>query len=545
MKRFQRPIVVALAAAIASAGLAVVTAAPASAAVLGSITVNPLSGTDATLFGGSLTAACPQGTTDSFFNIFGDAGLGPDGGFLGQGSTTGTGPQSFSGASIANLKTVNAGSFATSGAYEIRFSCFGTSSVTDTYTATLNYLVGGTPNPIPNGAPITWTIAVPARATATTLSATPAGPFELGTLTNLAADVTPTTGADNPTGSVEFFRSTDGGAATSLGIDNILTATGVANLDGVSLPAGSNAITAVFTPASGANLTGSSSAATTVSVTPVAARPTSAVLTASPVSGDAYQAVTLTCTVSAGTFSPNGTANFVDGTSPLGSAPVVGGAPATLTTSSLAPGAHSLGCTFVGTAPYNNSTSNTVAASYIAVGATPDEQTVNVVIPAGVLTITTPYTPASPLALGTALLGADSTYSASAPFGTASDPDGAGPLTNSYITISDTRAGNLGWTASVLAGPFSNGASSFPGVHAGLTGLTKVQVTGNALLAGNVAVTNTTPFTPGLATPKVFATYPAGQVIGTANLFGTFGVDKVPTSVSPGTYTSTVTFTAV
>jgi len=535
MKRFQRPIVVALAAALAGAGLAVVTAAPASAAVLGTITVNPLSGTDATQFGGSINAACPAGTANSYFAIFGDAGLGPVGGFLGDGGTTGTGPQSFTGASIANLKTTSAGSFATSGAYEIRFLCEAGSGITDTYTSTLNYVAGGA------GA---WSLVVPARATVTTLSATPAGPFELGTLTSLAADVTPTTGLDNPTGSVEFFRTTDAGPATSLGIDNALTATGGASLAGISLPAGSNAITAVFTPA-GADLTGSTSAATTVSVTPVAARPTSAVLTASPVSGNAYQAVTLTCTVSAGTFSPNGTANFVDGTTPIGSAPVVGGAPASLVTSSLAPGAHSLGCSFVGTAPYSNSTSNTVTASYVAVGATPDEQTVTVVIPAGVLTITTPYTPASPLALGTALLGADSTYSASAPFGTASDPDGAGPLTNSYITISDTRAGNLGWSASVLAGPFTNGASSFPGVHAGLTGLTKVPVTGNALLPANVTVTNTAPFAPGLGTPKVFASYPAGQSIGTANLFGTFGVDKVPTSVSPGTYTSTVTFTAV
>lgn len=539
MKRFQRPFAVALATALAGAGLAVVTAAPASAAVLGSITINPLTGTDSTLFSGSLGAACPAGTVDSYYAIFGDAFLGVDGGFLGQGSPTGIGPQTFTGASIANLKTTSAGSFGSSGVYQIRFNCVTTSGILDTYTTTLNYVSGGLGS---------WSIVVPPRATATVLTATPAGSFELGTLTTLAANVTPTTGADNPTGFVEFFRSTGGGAPVSLGIDNTLTATGIADLVGVPLPQGSNAVTAVFTPAAAANLTGSTSAPVTVSVTPVADRPTTAALTVTPLSGPAFQPVTLTCTVSAGAFNAAGTANFVDGTMPLGSVPVVAGAPAILTTSSLGAGTRNLGCSFVGTAPYTNSTSNVVLANYVNVGAVPDEQTVTVVIPVGVLSITTPYTPANPLALGTALLDpTTATYSASTQFGTAADPDGAGPLTvgQGFITISDTRAGNLGFTASVLAGPFSNGTSSFPGIHAGLTGLTKLQVTGNALQAADVTVTNTPPFAPGLGVPRVFANYPAGKPIGTANLTGMFGVDKIPTSVSPGTYTSTVTFTAV
>ena len=71
------------------------------------------------------------------------------------------------------------------------------------------------------------------------------------------------------------------------------------------------------------------------------------------------------------------------------------------------------------------------------------------------------------------------------------------------------------------------------------------QVAGNALQAGNVTLTNHAPSTDGLDVPKVFATYGAGQPLGTAHIEGVFGVDQVPTSVAPGLYTATVTFTAV
>ncbi|WP_407344672.1 hypothetical protein [Pengzhenrongella phosphoraccumulans] len=127
---------------------------------------------------------------------------------------------------------------------------------------------------------------------------------------------------------------------------------------------------------------------------------------------------------------------------------------------------------------------------------------------------------------------ADSTYSASAPF--------------TDIVITDTRAGNLGFTASVVSGAFTNATGgSFGGQYAGLTGLAATQVAGNALLATDLVLTNNAPFTAGLATPKVFAQHAAGTPIGTANLAGVFGIDGVPTSVTPGLYTATVTFTAV
>ena len=369
--------------------------------------------------------------------------------------------------------------------------------------------------------------AAPARSTTTVLSATPAGPFEVGTTTDLLADVTPTTGADDATGSVEFRNGT-----TVLGTDNTAPFT-AAN---VSLPVGTNSLTAVFTPAAAANLTGSTSNTVPVTVTAVAARPTTAVLTVDPTSGNAFQSVTLTCAVGAGSFAVNGTATFTDNGATIGSSPVVNGAPAVLTGSFSAPGAHSFVCSFVGAAPYDNSTSGAVPASYVNAGAVPDTQTVVVEVPQGVLTITTPYTPSSPLSLGTALLDqSDSTYSASAQFGTAA----AG-----YIVVTDTRAGQLGWNASVLAGSFVNGASSFPGTHAGLTGLTRVPLAGNAAQA-TVLTDHAPNVAGGIGTIKSFATYAPGQNLGSVQLTGLFSIDGVPTSVTPGLYTSTVTFTAV
>ena len=520
MKSTQRLSGAVLAATLATAGLTVVTTSTASAAVVGRVAVNPTTGNDSTLFGGSVTTNCPADTAESFWSMEGP-GIEQYAASLGPGPTNGDGLQEFSGASVANLKSNNAGSFAANGDYRIVFNCISsaTGTVTDTYEAPLVYVAGGAGS---------WTITpevVADRATSTTLTAAPTS-VEQGNAVDLTADVTPSTGTDNPTGSVEFFNG-----ATSLGIDNTLTGNGVGTVSTAALPVGTNNITAVFTP--GAGFTGSTSAPAAVTVSPVAARPTSSALTVTPTSGPAYQAVTLTCTASAGAFQAAGTATFTDNGVAIGSAPVSGGNPAVLTTSSAsAPGAHSYVCNFVGTAPYTNSTSDAVAASFVVTGATPDEQTITVEIPTGAITITTPYTPTNPLFLGVATLDpADSTYSASAAF--------------NKVVISDTRAGNLGFTASLVAGAFTNGASSFPGSHAGFTNVTAVQVAGNAMQASSVVETDTVPYAPGLGSLREFARYAAGLPTGSVDVTATFGIDAVPTSVQPGLYTSTVTFTAV
>jgi hypothetical protein len=517
--RLSRALATAVAATTATAGLLVALPAPAHADVLGQVTVNPTSGTDSTIFGGSVNAACPAGTDSAFWSLEGGA-LAPYSAYLGDGLNNGVGAQSFSGASVSNIETVTGGPLS-DGTYFVEFHCFAGPTKTDSYRANLNYTAAGTGS---------WNITAAALtpvATTTTLSASPTT-VEEGTVVNLTATVAPASGS-NPTGSVEFF---DG--ATSLGIDNTLVA-GVADLAWTSAGVATHNLTAVYTPAAPSGpadrgFAGSTSAPTAVTVTTVAARSTTSNLTVTPVSGDAYQAVTLTCDVTASTGTAAGQAQFKDGAALLATVPLTAGS-AQVTTNSLGAGAHSLVCDFVGSAPYQNSTSNTVAANYTQAGAS-HQQNVVVTIPVGVITITTPYTPSNPLDLGTAVLDQlDSTYSASAAL--------------NGIVVTDTRAGNLGWTAQVIAGPFSNGTSTFPGAHAGLTGVTAVQVAGNALQATNVVESDTTPFAPGLGSPRTFATYAAGLSAGSVQMDGVFGIDSVPTSITPGLYTSLVTFTAV
>jgi acid phosphatase len=71
----------------------------------------------------------------------------------------------------------------------------------------------------------------------------------------------------------------------------------------------------------------------------------------------AGQSVTLTATVSSASGKPTGTVTFTDGSNTLGAAPLNGSGVATLTTSSLAPGSHSITAAYGGDANFTSSTS--------------------------------------------------------------------------------------------------------------------------------------------------------------------------------------------
>ena len=137
---------VVVACAVGMVGL---SGGPAAAAELGGIdvrmTTGSASGTDGSLFLGNLPGArCPAGTGDSLFTMEGP-GLRPYEAFLGPGNTTGTGPQEFSGASVANLRTNNPGSFTRSGTYVVTFNCVRSpdGAVSDVYARRLDYTAGG------------------------------------------------------------------------------------------------------------------------------------------------------------------------------------------------------------------------------------------------------------------------------------------------------------------------------------------------------------------------------------------------------------------
>lgn len=373
-----------------------------------------------------------------------------------------------------------------------------------------------------SSANLAWTIVAPDYAgvqeSTTTTVVAGATTIELGDTVTLTATVA-SAGSTAPTGQVEFRAGATVLGTAPLGSD------GTAELQTAALPVGTADVVAVY--AGDAGHTTSTSAATQVTVTPVAARTTTTTLAVTPASGNAYQTVTLQASVTASSGQANGTVAFTDGSATLGTATVTGGVVPAFTTNALGAGEHHLVATFTGTAPYSGSASSAVTATYDLQGAAHD-QTVLVDFPVGAITISSPYSPTSPLDLGTAVLDpATSTYSASKAF--------------EDITITDTRSGNPGFTASVVATPFTQGSQSFSAALAALTGLTAEQVPGNALLSADVTVQDSV----GLDTPKVFATYPAGKALGTTTISGTFGLAGVPSSVQPGQYGATVTLTAI
>jgi hypothetical protein len=273
-----------------------------------------------------------------------------------------------------------------------------------------------------------------------------------------------------------------------------------------------------------------------------AASATTTALAVNPAIGPAHTAVTLTATVT-----PNapGTVTYYDAGTAIGS---VTSAPFTLTvTAGFAAGSHPFTALFSPTDPvtYAGSTSQVITAVYdpVATGST-DPQSIEVTVPVGTLTISTPYTPTNPFSLGTMVLDSTGSYlQAVAGFPNAGD----------HLTITDTRAGNQPWTASVAAVDFTSGGKTISAHGLGFTGVTPGYITGNALNATNNMITTTDVpayvpsdtlySTTGLAgSPHQFAAAMHGD--GTVYVNGSLTL-YAPTSTVAGIYTTTLTFTVV
>jgi hypothetical protein len=425
----------------------------------------------------------------------------------------------------------------------------GSNSLTAVFTPTTGSAFAGS-----SSAASTYTINAP-TPTSTTLVASPASPQSVGTPEDLTATETPAVA-----GSVQFFDGT-----TSLGTQAV--AGGTATLGSVtSLPVGTDPLTAVFTPTSNAYASSTSSAVDfvvqplgDVTVTALSVNPSIA-----PVVGST---VTITADVSDPTNpspSPSGTVQLTDNGSNLGSpVALVGGVATDPVTSGLSVGANDLVAVYT---PTTGSTSWKPSASIGVVftgqdanGSTgPDAQTLQVGIPAGALTITTPYGPSNPFNLGNAVLDpAGASFSASAPFGNPGTT--SSPTANGGVSITDTEAGDAAWTASAQVTNFSNGGSGvINGQNLAFLGVAPAYIAGNALQTGSVvtsnvasvAVSNDTPYSPtggpgtdGLyGAPHAFATAAAGD--GSVYVDGTLSL-VAPTSTPAGTYTATLTFTIV
>jgi hypothetical protein len=400
----------------------------------------------------------------------------------------------------------------------------------------------------------TWSVTYPvptALSTSTTLTTTQSSPQVAGTSVTLNAVVSPPV-----PGTVQFEVGT-----TDIGTP-VTVSGGDASTSTTTLPTSPDALSAVFTPAQFYDYTGSTGTAS-FTITGPAATATTTALGVNPTSAAADTTVALTATVTqtsnsnplasgAGTvsFYDNGTStsDLVSGSSTLlGSGPVGTGGTATLNYSSFATGAHNLLAQFTPAAGVNDAGSISAVVLFTATAPTvaPDAQPVTVAIPAGAITITTPYTATNPFQLGTAVLNpSGGSFSASAPFGNSNNP-------NDGVTITDTLSGDAPWTASATVTNFTDSTSDVINAqNLTFTSVTPAFLPGNALQSGDVVVnnvTNTAVYGPtatgtdGLAGgPHQFATAALGD--GSVYIYGLLTL-TAPSSTPSGTYTATITFT--
>ncbi|MFI1405754.1 Ig-like domain-containing protein, partial [Streptomyces griseofuscus] len=210
------------------------------------------------------------------------------------------------------------------------------------------------------------TVTQSATTTGLTSAPDPSVFGEAKTLTATVAAVPP--GAGTPTGTVDFF---DG--ATLIGTSTVTG--GTATLTTSALGVGTHSLTAVYN--GDTEFTGSTSPVDTQTVTRSAS---ATALTSAPDPSVFGQAKTLTATVSAvapGVGTPTGTVDFFDGATLLGTGTLSGGV-ATLTTSGLAVGSHSLTAVYSGDGDFTGSVSPvdiqtvTQAATTTALASAPD-----------------------------------------------------------------------------------------------------------------------------------------------------------------------------
>jgi Bacterial Ig-like domain (group 3)/Domain of unknown function (DUF4214) len=237
----------------------------------------------------------------------------------------------------------------------------GTHTITVTYDGAPNFQVssGTTQLTVTGGAVAT---------TNTTVSGTP-NPSAVGQLVTFTANVFSSSGI--PTGTVQFL---DG--FTNLGSAS-LNGSGQAVLSTTNLTAGTHTITATY---QGSASFASSSGTTTQTVTNGAATTTTTSVVGVPNPASVGQLVTFTATVISAAGTPTGTVQFLDGSTNLGIGTLNGLGQASVSTSTLAAGTHSISATYSGSSTFSASTGfttetvgqSTVTATTTAVSATPN-----------------------------------------------------------------------------------------------------------------------------------------------------------------------------
>ncbi|GAA2679043.1 Ig-like domain repeat protein [Actinoplanes palleronii] len=374
-----------------------------------------------------------------------------------------------------------------------------------------------------------WTTTDPNQSTASTtvLTVAPTGPVTAGDEVTLKAAVTPATAA----GTVQFK---DGSA--NLG-SPVTVAAGAAELKTSALTAGDHSLTAVFTSTT-TGVAGSTSAAATLVVTAGVAQTTSTALAVNPQgSAEKFSPVTLSASVTPATTA--GKVQFTDGGKDLGAPVTLAGGTATLTTSSLAEGDHGFTARFVpaDATRFAGSESGSVALTVTPFKGGSASQTISTTVESGALTISVANS--TPVVLPAPALTTD-----------------AARLTTSgslnALTVTDTRAGDFGWNVSGQVSDFSDGSNhSINAANLGWSPKVLDKSASQTVTAGTkvdpadaIASGAAAPAGLGLASARTLAVAGRGAGMGTAHVTADVSL-QAPTTTVAGTYTATLTITAI
>ncbi len=244
-------------------------------------------------------------------------------------TATGT-VQFFDGSTFAGTAAVTGGTASLS----LSALAVGSHAMSAVYSGDGNYLTS-------TSFALLQTVNATSIGTITSLASSP-NPSVFGQLVVFTASVVPSSGTSVPTGTVSFM---DG--STVLGSTPV-NGSGVATFSTTSLAVGPHVINALY---SGDATYNASSSTLTQTVNRAN---TATTLTSNRNPSNTGQPVTFTATVSPAIAT--GVVRFLDGAVLLGSAPLNGGA-ATLTTSNLSTGVHSITAQYVGDTTYSGSTS--------------------------------------------------------------------------------------------------------------------------------------------------------------------------------------------
>jgi hypothetical protein len=413
--------------------------------------------------------------------------------------------------------------------YEVRMNVNGVTNKWYAADILVNTAAGTWTQVFPNQTAPSVTLAAPATATAATTGGT--APVTL----------TATLGSALP-GTVQFLEG-----ASALGAPVAVSGTTASTT--INAAVGSHSYTAQFIPQPGSTGLGSTSAASSTNVLNPA---TATSITVFSQSVGTYANDPATIVFSVTPSAAVGTVAVSDGPTALGNATATA-TPGqySLTTTALGAGAHTLSGSFTPTDATQYAASGPAsgtAFSYVASPTVGPAQNANVTasVTPGIVTITTPYTTGTPFDLGPlALDSAASFLVGSATFPAAADAP---------ITITDTRAGDLPWTATVTASDLTSAAGDkINGQNFGFAPSAATYPAGNAL-TGKVVVTSTAPAngaavadpgTLGLKGGPVFAQVLApNSGVGTAYIRGLLSM-KAPTSTKAGVYNGQLTFTVI